>query len=347
MPKNHTLPQKMQGREALELARTLEDHYNKSDEIICDFKNVRSMTPFAMIFTISQLRKYKKLGKITRIANANFSPLNHNGMNFFNTLLRKTVSEQNQQSGRIPITTVRKNDILGNSVISRNDAGELINNYATKLTNAFLSNTQHSDFFCDTIQYSLREIIRNIIEHSHFEYFIFCADYNETSHTAEICISDNGIGIYQTLKSNPFLSGLKPENFLKYSCLPGISGNTNLYNGKSSDNIWENSGFGLYMIRRICQDYGGFFLISNNQALYRGRDSDCGSNRLDRKFKIPNTSGTTIRLNINVNTMKNETTLRSNLKRYVEEAQKYKKFFKELVINPSMASQMLRRDFKN
>ncbi|MBS1000400.1 ATP-binding protein [Acetobacter persici] len=348
MEKKHILSGDLQGRDALELSRTLGDFFQKSDKILIDFKEVQSMTPFAMIFIISQLRNYRKNGKEISILNSDVSLSGNDKMNFFGELLKKenSIIKAHKNSTSIPVTHVIKKDIIGSGIITRNDAGELVNNYATKITNSFLSNVKYSEFLFDIIQYSTRELIRNIIEHSDAKYFLFCADYNKKTHTAEICISDNGMGIYETLKSNPFLLGLKPDNFLKYSCLPGISGNRNLYSGISSNNIWENSGFGLYMIRRICQDYGGFFLISNNHGLYRGRDSDCSSKRLDRKLEIPDTCGTTIRLNINIDTIKNQSILKNDLSRYIREAEKYKKYHEELVINPSMASQMLQRDFK-
>jgi hypothetical protein len=56
-----------------------------------------------------------------------------------------------------------------------------------------------SDFF-NSLSYSLRELIRNVFEHSGSDRMLYCAQYWPAKQKVEVCILDRGVGIRQSLK---------------------------------------------------------------------------------------------------------------------------------------------------
>lgn len=126
----------------------------------------------------------------------------------------------------------------------------------------------------DTLSYSFREMIRNVVEHSFSDTLGYCAQYWPKKGKAELAILDTGIGITKSLSNNPHLKLSNDKDAVKYSLMPGISGTT--FEGvKLRDNdVWQNSGYGLYMNYRLCNEGGSFFICSGNAGLYRTGESD-------------------------------------------------------------------------
>jgi len=135
--------------------------------------------------------------------------------------------------------------------------------------------TQDEEMTIDTpLAYILREIIRNVKEHSNASSFWYSAQYWKKRNIAEIALVDNGIGLRATLLDNPLIRDriVDDGEALKYAMMPGISGK--MYYGKKRDpdNRWENSGFGLYMIYRICGETGNFFIGTGDTGISHGAD---------------------------------------------------------------------------
>ena len=127
------------------------------------------------------------------------------------------------------------------------------------------------------------------------------------------------------------------EDALKLSLLPGVSGKA--FNGKRrlNNDVWANSGFGLYMTSRICGNGGSFFIISG----------DCGIllNNRKRYYIRTNFQGTALRLRLNTN---NIDTLSQILSKYRTEGYEIaNQLGKMSVVSASTASQMLAKDFKS
>lgn len=155
-------------------------------------------------------------------------------------------------------------------MIHSRDAEALGEELARKLT-------QQSDgMLVKTLSYSFCEMIRNVIEHSRSPDFWYCAQYWPSRGEAEIALIDSGIGLRTSLSDNPHLRPYLVDDriVIKYALMPGISGK--MYPGKRSDpyDAWENSGFGLYMNYRICNEGGSFFIASGNTGLYREKNAD-------------------------------------------------------------------------
>jgi hypothetical protein len=127
-----------------------------------------------------------------------------------------------------------------------------------------------------TLAYSFTEIIRNVIEHSQSEDFWYCAQYWPSRGEAEIALIDCGIGLRTSLSMNPNLQPLLVDDkaAIKYALWPGASGKRHAGMPSNPNDPWQNSGYGLYMNYRICNEGGNFFIASGDTGLFREKEAD-------------------------------------------------------------------------
>jgi hypothetical protein len=149
-----------------------------------------------------------------------------------------------------------------------------------------------------TLQYSFTEIIRNVAEHAQSPDYWLCAQYWPSRGEAEIALMDSGRGLRASLSQNPIIRPqlVDDREAIKYALMPGISGI--MWNGKPQrdDDIWQNSGFGLYMNYRICTEGGSFFIASGNTGLH----CEKGSEHHSMEYHLP---GVALRLRMRAETL--------------------------------------------
>lgn len=115
----------------------------------------------------------------------------------------------------------------------------------------------------DAIKYTIGELVRNVLEHSHSQSgAIVAAQYYKKSNTVRIGICDNGIGIWQSL--HRFWHPKNNIEAIKLSLTPGISGTTNREGGTE-----DNAGAGLFFIKSIAQTARNYFVIYSGSAIYK------------------------------------------------------------------------------
>lgn len=114
--------------------------------------------------------------------------------------------------------------------------------------------------------YLIREMLRNIPEHSESNNALICGQY-WADITAEIAIVDEGIGIKRSLQENSkHREYIKmDEEALQWSLNAGISQAFQPSQKNRDDDIWSNSGFGLYMVCQICKELNGSFGLASGQ----------------------------------------------------------------------------------
>jgi anti-sigma regulatory factor (Ser/Thr protein kinase) len=118
-----------------------------------------------------------------------------------------------------------------------------------------------------TLAYSLREILRNVVEHANADDIWYSAQYWPNKRLVELSILDQGRGIKVALSRNPHLSVRSDEEAIRLSLLPGISGVA--FDGKvqKRNDEWANSGYGLFMTSQLCTRGGNFMLCSGEVSL--------------------------------------------------------------------------------
>lgn len=139
-----------------------------------------------------------------------------------------------------------------------------------------------------TLSYCLREMIRNSFEHGNTEKVWICGLYWPTRSEAEIAILDEGQGIWGSLRKNRNYRLKSDSEANKIALQPGVS---RMF-GKEQDpyDIWQNSGYGLYMASALCGLEGYFILASGADATLVNSDN--------QQNYVADISGTAICLNI-------------------------------------------------
>ncbi|WP_416819672.1 hypothetical protein [Denitromonas sp.] len=127
------------------------------------------------------------------------------------------------------------------------------------------------------ISYCLREIIRNVFEHSGASSCFVIAQRWYTGE-AEIVIADEGIGIQRSLSK--VLGGISSRDALEKAIFPGVTSGLD----RATGSRWDNSGFGLFVTSELGKRYGSFTIASSNALL-----SMDGANRTSASIAIPST----------------------------------------------------------
>lgn len=112
-----------------------------------------------------------------------------------------------------------------------------------------------------TYAYSIREIIRNVFEHSQATECYICGQ-RWFNRQAEIAIIDEGCGASRTIRQAYHVAD--DADALKTALLPGASRTNSL---KEEDNIYGNSGFGLYVLSSLAASFGWFAIGSGNARI--------------------------------------------------------------------------------
>jgi hypothetical protein len=308
------------------------------DEIIFDCIRLRHVEPFTMAYVSAEISRFLRLHPNVSVDFKNYKHHTFAAhMGFFKAAGLNHGNEPGQAKGSstyIPLTILRVHDLESEAASSGRAVGDVIEVESTRLAK-ILTQTDSGELV-DTVAFSLREIMRNVVEHSGSEVLEFCAQYWPSKRKVEIVVLDSGVGIQTTLSRNPFLQVKSDRDAIHLALMPAVSGKT--YKGvkRKANDVWQNSGFGLYMTNRLCRNGGSFFVCSGSAGLIL---SDKGKTDLKTSF-----SGTAIRLVLNTTSIAG---LSSSLERYRKEGFAIaKKFDPSNPIEPSIASTMLFRDFK-
>ncbi|MZK53417.1 ATP-binding protein [Clostridium beijerinckii] len=111
--------------------------------------------------------------------------------------------------------------------------------------------------------YLMREIMRNVVEHSeaeNFKVYLYSNEFGDFGFE----VTDEGIGIRKSLNSNPAYSVKDDKTALAFAVRPGIT--KSWKPDISRPDVWQNSGFGLYMVSNIINDLGGKFEIESGNS---------------------------------------------------------------------------------
>ncbi len=236
------------------------------------FRNVDFVTPGWMLLIVRALRSYRDdhPGTHCKVVDATSSAMIYAGnAGFFDALgvrWGRRIGEAPDSSTFLAITSRKIRDLFADQPFSR-PAGDIIQEDAEKLS-AILAQSREGVLF-DTLSYAIREIIRNVVEHSKASEFLIAAQCWVATGTAEIAIADPGIGIAAGLRSNGKYSPSDDAEALALATQPGVSG---AIIARESENAWANSGYGLYMARGLADGKQGFTLASGTAALTSGDD---------------------------------------------------------------------------
>lgn len=317
----------------------IEDCVGES-KIIIDFSSMGRIEPFSMVYLAKYIRDFYKSNPNAKIICKGFEGKSYAAnMGFFRAFGLKHGREPNATDGNgsfVPFSIIRTQSIADEARKSWQPEQDIIESRSSKLAKILAQEDDGN--LVDALTFSIREVMRNVIEHSHSKTIEYCAQFWPTYNKVEIVISDNGIGLKGSLKKNPYIQVECDSDAIQQALMPAISSKN--FKGAiiDRDDPWHNSGFGLYMISRICRLGGSFLICSGDHGIFLNEE---GKNHL---FLGHNFSGTITRMVLNTSKLQK---LSDMLRLYRDEGYDVAKTIKGVgYYQASAASQMLSRDFK-
>jgi hypothetical protein len=308
---------------------------DEADEFEFDFGPRRWFPPFSMVLLAMHLRRFRDRHAEANCFVTNFD--NHGyaaHMGFFKTFgldHGNAPGEAPGSSTYVPIQAVRRKDLAEQAWKNYSEIGFAIEDKAAALSSILTNRT--SGVLQDTLTYSIREILRNVFEHSEADEVYICAQHWPSRNEVEVGIVDAGRGIRAGLGENPNFQFQAHRESLHAALMPGVSGN--IFAGRG-DETWGNSGYGLYMTNRICRAGGSFFICSGDAGLWlEGK----------RKVDVPcDLQGTAVRLFLKTSQLSD---LKDRLSGFHTDGIRVAKEIAGANTSyASVASQMLSRDFQ-
>lgn len=310
-----------------------------AEEFVFDFTNVRMVEPFAMLLVSSEISRLKRRFPNAQLRCTNFQHMGYAAhMGFFRAFglsFGNAPGEAKGGSRYVPLTIFDCNALRKEAAQKGIEVGNEIEENSRKLAST-LCNGENGALF-ETLSYSIRELMRNVVEHSDAERFGVCAQYWPTKNRAEVGILDRGIGLRESLKNNPHIDASDDKRAINYALMPAVSGKAFKGARNKQRGPWANSGFGLYMTSRICRNGGNFFIATGESGLLLTQKSE-GKRYYDCQFQ-----GTAVRMVMRTDQVGD---LRETLSKYRSEGFEIQSRYREIVnIDPSSASLMLSEDF--
>lgn len=243
------------------------DKYADEDIVCIDFSNLRYSYPTAMLIVGSKLREWvnsRSMRGLTQIRKGIDSGKNCHSylmhLGFFNFIYMgegNSIGEARGSSSYLPITRISRPDFnpFDQSI---KDWYEAIQYESRKLAKVLSGDNEDA---LTLYTYSIREIIRNVFEHSKATECYICGQ-RWWNGKVEVAIVDEGVGIATTLRG---AYEVPTDNLaLEMAIRPGVS---RVDCEPKSSNVFDNSGFGLYILSEIGAKYGWYTLGSCTSRL--------------------------------------------------------------------------------
>lgn len=333
------LPAKISNVQSLDACGLSRGDLHLFSKIVVDFRNVERFAPLASLYLAEVFRGIRRKNPEAEIIadhigenESTFAGYAHHvGLLYhfgFESYFPK--SARRPRHRYFPVTTWNIADIRSED--DSTPVGQIVDEKAKELTEVLLQRDRGHVF--DALQYSIREIARNCVEHSKGSVVTLFGQYWEGSGIAEIAIFDDGVGIAENLYENEYIDISTNLAAIKCALLPGITG-VALRDRIFQHDFWHNSGFGLWTTSRICAQYGKFHVLSQSDHFFLS-----GRNQYERKCNL---DGTGIGMSIDTRKLYGFGDFH---KKVVEEGERQRSILmKEYPVRASTASKMLRSHF--
>lgn len=310
-----------------------------SDVVRIDFSEMGRIEPFTMVYVAKFIRNFNSKFNETTVRCGGFENKAYAAnMAFFRAFGLKHGKEPSHKVGNtrfVPFTILRIQTIVDEAMVEWEQEQKVIERKSEHLAKILLQESSGKLF--DALTFSIREIMRNVYEHSESKSIEYCAQYWPSYNRVEISIADSGMGLKESLSKNPHIDAKNDAEAIQQALMPAISSKN--YEGAIVDTSdpWHNSGFGLYMSSRICRLGGNFTICSGDHGI---RLDQNGKTHLDLGH---NCKGTVVRMVLNTSKL---TELEQMLSKFRDQGYERAQQIKGVgVYSASAASLMLSRDF--
>jgi hypothetical protein len=283
------MPSHLQEDEVFPFISFLEEHLDEP-EIVLDYGPVRYAYPFGALVLSEEIKRITKvrhdLGLETKYCNYDenngcHSYLAHIGFFKHHGIAQgRKPGEAKGSSVYVPFRDISL-PVLRHISESRGiGVNDVIDQEARRLAQIVL---QLGDSVRGhPVAYCFREIIRNVFEHAETSTCSVCAQ-KWYKGDLEIAVIDRGRGIFASLSERYKIESHTAA--LREAIKPGVS---RVENKPETEDVWHNSGYGLYVLSELASRTGHFILCSGDTGLF------CqGSEKLDKKYPF---FGTAVKL---------------------------------------------------
>lgn len=263
--KRFNIPEKLTPLEAVNCSRYIVS--SRADTtFIYDFSNMQHCHPFGLLVLGNAIRRNKNHYKKSK--HELFGESGTQGTDFAADLgffqyagwkVGRETRIEDYGVRHIPIKAITVKE-LQNLGLETYVLGDLVDYYAGEL--AFTLTQEKSSEVKKTLQYCLREMIRNAYEHAGVEKVWVCGQYWPSRNEAEIALIDEGKGIWGSLRTNRRYKLFSDLEANKLALQPGASRMLGLQ--QDPYDIWQNSGYGLFMASALC-GIGGYFILGSGK----------------------------------------------------------------------------------
>lgn len=311
-----------------------------TQELIFDFSKTKTVEPFGMLVVASEIERCVASHPEAKFTCKNYQHMAYAAhMGFFKAFgldFGRKPGEALGSRNYIPLMYFQSSELKLAALRQGHDVGDEVEAQSKRLSET-LAGASEGEVF-ETLSYSIREMMRNVVEHAQVERFGVCAQYWPTKGRAEVAIVDRGIGLRESIKANPHIDASTDKSAINYALMPAVSGKA--FKGSrrlEKRGPWTNSGFGLYLTSRICRNGGNFLISSGDTGML------LTSGKGGKRYFPTSLNGTAVRMSIRTEKLDS---LRSTLAKFRDDGLEIQQKYREIVsIDPSSASLMLSEDF--
>lgn len=269
---------------------------NCEEEINFDFNELQFIEPAGAVVFLSYIEYLQELNK-----SVSFTPLSEPmnkaisygcSMGIFQQL--GLIDSQVYQQGS---TYIAPKKVHLNQIEVKEE--EFFDVFSSDLTSRIMPNIESDDNKYRLFQYVIREIIRNVFDHSESETFRYSVQMYPKNNLIEVAISDLGVGLKETVPfdiEDRYLKKTTDRDAIHKAMEPGVS---NYSNHPYAPEDYKNSGYGLTLIRKIVEKCDGKLSIAT------GESSLTFSNKTNENYDECNVKGTIIRIKIDSQKLEN------------------------------------------
>lgn len=244
---------------------------DEPEGLIFQFSSLNFIEPAGAIIllsTIDRLREDAVPYEMEPIDNLNRDAISYGKtMGIFQKLGLSDAHSFSQGSNYIAPTKV----VLAELFDSLDFQGKTIETYydeiSTKIVKKILRDLGmgSDDVVRDLFEFVVREMIRNIFDHSQTTHFYYGSQLYPATNSVELVIADLGLGLLRTIPfdiEETWFGEPTHEDAIRKAMIPGLSA---LSNHAYAPEDYKNSGYGLALVRRIVERTSGHFSIASGK----------------------------------------------------------------------------------
>jgi hypothetical protein len=254
-------------------------------EIVLDFSSVAHFEPFGMLLASSAVNRLRRRASAVGVPLTiptrgieNEGIAGH--MGFWQSMgvpIGRPVNAPRQKETYLPMTRIGVDEIYRESGGADPLGSGIIERRAAELSG--ILSPPKSDALREALTYSIRELMRNVIEHAMTPALWIAGMSWPRRNYVQVAVLDEGRGIRASLATNSQYRFENDISAIRAALQPGVSRNAGREMPREKlerlaeerhdlpPTLLQNAGYGLYMISTLCREAGQFLIASGSSSL--------------------------------------------------------------------------------